>query len=277
MQYPAIDWSIAVQHQPQLLGLAADQTVQAGKTFGGGSARNYMAYQRGTVGSYQEWASNVGDSSFTFDKLLPYFKKSANFTPPNYAKRGPGTEVLYNASDFSASGGPLHVSYSNFVPPAAPFFKEAFKASNFTQIAGMNGGQLIGWAEDSLSIDPRSETRSSSETSFLQQALDTTSLTVYSNTLAEQILFNETTASGVVVKAFGQRFTLSAKQEIIVSTGVFRTPQLLMVSGIGPKSTLESLGIPVVSDLAGVGQGLWDQPLFGQLSSVLNCGSDADA
>lgn len=261
-QYPAIDWSIAIQHQPQLLGLAADATVQAGKTFGGGSARNYMTYQRGTAGSYQAWADNVGDSSFTFDNLLPYFKKSANFTPPNYAKRGPGTETLYNSSDFSTSGGPLHVSYTNYIPPITRAFQDAFEASNISQIAGLNGGKLIGWAEATLSIDPKSGTRSSSETSFLQQALSTTPLTVYSQTLAERILFDGTTAKAVAVKAFGQQFTLSARQEIIISAGVFRSPQLLMVSGVGPKRTLDELDIPVVADLAGVGQGMWDQPLF---------------
>jgi choline dehydrogenase len=137
------------------------------------------------------------------------------------------------------------------------------EASNITQIPGLSGGKLIGWAEVSNSIDPKSQTRSSSETSYLKLAFDTTPLTVYQQTLAERILFNGTRARAVDVKAFGQHFTLSARQEIIVSAGVFRTPQLLIVSGVGPKSALDGLRIPVISHLAGVGQGLWDQPLVG--------------
>ena len=135
---------------------------------------------------------------------------------------------------------------------------------------GLNGGSLMGAAYATLTIDPRNAYRSSSEASFLQAALQNgTAPTVYKNSQAQRILFNGTTASGVMVTTAGPygipaiNYTLSARQEVIVSAGVFQSPQLLMVSGVGPKNLLSQFNIPVISDLPGVGQNMWDHILFG--------------
>ena len=135
---------------------------------------------------------------------------------------------------------------------------------------GLNGGSLIGAAYATLTIDPRNAYRSSSEASFLQAALQNgTAPTVYKNSQAQRILFNGTTASGVMVTTAGPygipaiNYTLSARKEVIVSAGVFQSPQLLMVSGVGPKNLLSQFDIPVISDLPGVGQNMWDHILFG--------------
>ena len=122
---------------------------------------------------------------------------------------------------------------------------------------------MLGSAYTTFTIDPTNAQRSSSESSFLQAALKTSTLQVYKQTLAQQILFNvDKTATGVSVSTSGINYTLSAKKEVIVSAGTFQSPQLLMVSGIGPSAILQSLDIPVVKDLPGVGQNLWDQPWF---------------
>ena len=131
-------------------------------------------------------------------------------------------------------------------------------------IDGFNGGKILGSAYATFTIDPINAERSSSESSFLQAALKNTTLQVYKQTLAQQILFSsDKTAVGVIVSTGGLNYTLSAKEEVIVSAGVFQSPQLLMVSGIGPIAVLQSLNISVVKDLPGVGQNLWDQPWFG--------------
>lgn len=131
-------------------------------------------------------------------------------------------------------------------------------------INGFNGGKMLGSAYTTFTIDPTNAERSSSESSFLQAALKNTTLQVYKQTLAQQILFNfNKTAIGVSVSTSGVNYTLSAKKEVIVSAGAFQSPQLLMVSGIGPSAILQSLNIPVVKNLPGVGQNLWDQPWFG--------------
>lgn len=131
-------------------------------------------------------------------------------------------------------------------------------------INGFNSGEVLGSAYATFTIDPINAERSSSESSFLQAALKNTTLQVYKQTLAQQILFNSNrTAIGVSVSTGGLNYTLSAKKEVIVSAGAFQSPQLLMVSGIGPTTILQGLNIPIVKDLPGVGQNLWDQPWFG--------------
>lgn len=138
------------------------------------------------------------------------------------------------------------------------------------QNLGLNAGVLNGSAFSTLTIDPRNGYRSSSESSFLQAALQNgTAPIVYKNTLAQKILFNGTTATGVqlvTASSYGTKpinFTLTAKKEVIVSAGVFQSPQLLMVSGVGPKAALQQHDIKVVSNLPGVGQNMWDHVLFG--------------
>lgn len=131
--------------------------------------------------------------------------------------------------------------------------------------AGFNMGRLIGSGLMTFTIDPSNAHRSSSESSFLQQAMENTTLKVYTQTLAEKITFTgENVASGVVVSTNGGRqYILSARKEVIVSAGTFQSPQLLMVSGIGPRITLKEFDIPVVKDSPGVGQNLQDQPWWG--------------
>lgn len=92
------------------------------------SARNYMIYQRGDRGSYQCWADQVGDSLYTFDSLLPYLKKSVNFTPPNTRLRAANASAKFVASAFDANGGPLDLSYANYAGPFSSYME-----------GGMNG------------------------------------------------------------------------------------------------------------------------------------------
>ena len=175
---------------------------------------------RSTIGSYQMWADMVDDQSYTFDKLLPYFKKSCTFTPPNYSKRAAGSNVSYDPSVFSPSGGPLHVSYANYYSPTAPHSKTAYEKLGFNMTAGPNSGKLLGFSEYTYSLDPRTSTRSSSQTSFLQKAIASTGLTIYPSTLAKRIIFNQNKkATGVIVNTLGSNYLLSASKEVIVSAG----------------------------------------------------------
>ena len=151
-----------------------------------------------------------------------------------------------------------------------------------SEIPGLNSGQFIGWSEFTLTRDPQAATRSSSETSFLQEALRTSSLQVYKQTLAKNVIFDANkTATGVNVQTVNELYTLSARKEVILAAGAvriltlppclslleatdlgqLRSPQMLMVSGIGPEATLNSLNIPVVSNLQGVGQNMFGRIL----------------
>ena len=167
------------------------------------------------------------------------------------------------------------MTFGKIIDSFSTYAEVALTAVGQKTINGFNSGKLIGSAYASFTIDPVKARRSSSESSFLQQALNNTTLMVYKQTLAQKILFDSNNvAKGVRVSTQGSyggselTYTLSAKKEVIVSAGAFQSPQLLMVSGIGPKNTLQSLGIPVLKNLPGVGQNLWDQAYFGSAFRV---------
>ena len=107
-------------------------------------------------------------------------------------------------------------------------------------------------------INATTQTRDSSETSFLRSQLDNYNLVVYQSTLGKRILFDDSkTATGVVVDSEGLSYVLTATKEVILSAGTFQSPQLLMVSGVGPRSSLEKQDIPIVAERPGVGQNMW--------------------
>ncbi|KAI9045614.1 GMC family oxidoreductase [Aspergillus affinis] len=267
---PLVDWGInTVPHR----GTANRVLHYArGKTLGGSSARNLMIYHRPTIGSMQKWADEVDDQSFVWDKMLPYYKKSPHYTPPSPGLFSNVTNASVQAQDaFDPAGGPLQVSYSNFVSSFAGWTRRALISVGLPQIEGLNSGKLLGSGFGTSTINPKNAHRSSSESSFLQTALNSGSnLVVYKNTLGQKIIFNEDrVATGIQVSTAGTfgtqplTFTLSARKEVIVSTGAIQSPQLLMVSGVGPCDEISEFEIPCVSDLPGVGKNLQDHVLFG--------------
>ncbi|KAL1975960.1 hypothetical protein VTN31DRAFT_4352 [Thermomyces dupontii] len=269
---PLIDWGITTV--PQINVLDRMFHYARGKTLGGSSARNYMLYQRPTVGSLQQWASQVCDRTYTWDDFLPFFKRSVNYThlDPSLYTNSSNTQ---DASAFSPSGGPIHVSFGNYVDPFGTWAQKAFIAAGMTQIDGLNSGYLLGSAYATLTINPANAHRSSSESGFLQHAIENgLPLTVYKNSLALRILFQSKKATGVLVESSGTfgtpsvKFVLSAKKEVIVSAGTFQSPQLLMVSGIGPCDHLAEFGIECLENLLGVGQNMEDHVLFGTTHRV---------
>lgn len=174
---------------------------------------NTDAVGSGTKGAYQKWANTVGDQSFTFENFLTYFKKSPQFTP---------IKENNESAAFSPFGGPLRVSYSNYIQPFTPFIRSALLKLGLKSIEGFNGGNLLGFALYSFTIDPAMETRSSSETSFLRAAVaEREHLVVYNHTNAERILFDRgRRATGVFVNTAGKEYTLTAGKEVIVAAGV---------------------------------------------------------
>ena len=220
-------------------------------------------YQRGPKRTYDLWAQETGDDSWSWDNFLPFLKQPVDFTPPgDYAAN---LTPKYDASDYSSTGGPLQVSYPQFLAPSGSFVGAGLTSLGLKELPGMVDGNLLGWTSCACTIDPMTQTRSSSETSMLREAIETNfNLQVYTHALAKKILFNDKKrAVGVKVQVSGVgsgdvAFTLRANKEVIVSAGAFRTPQLLMASGIGPKQTLEKYDIDVLSDRGGVGQNMQD-------------------
>ncbi|KAJ5155258.1 hypothetical protein N7492_008061 [Penicillium capsulatum] len=257
----AVDWGFVTEGQPGANGRAIHYA--RGKCLGGSSALNFMIYQRPTRDSLQQWADAVNDSSYTFDKVLPLYKRSAHFTPPNTKDRAENASAQYSMDGFDVNGGPLRVSYANYAQPFSSWMDLGMKAIGIKEAKDFNMGSLMGGQYCSSTIDPSNEVRSSSEQSFLSK-IKPSSLTTYTNTLAKKVVFDKNKkATGVEVKgAFGNTVTLKASKEVMVSAGAFQSPQLLMVSGVGPSHALKEQGIEVVADRPGVGQNLWDHPFF---------------
>ena len=171
-------------------------------------------------------------------------KKGVRFDLPNEDARAANAIPRYNTSAYSSSGGPLHVSYPNSANPAASWRSLGLNPIGLREIPGMEDGNLLGWTWIAQTIDPATQVRSTSELSFLREALQLNdNLIVYQRTLAKKILFRSNKgASGVMVKASGIEsekvsYTISAIREVIISSGSFRLLQMLMVSGTGPAAT----------------------------------------
>lgn len=251
---PLIDWGLYTE--PQVSGEILRYTQ--GRNLGGSSGRNQMLYHRATKGSYDMFANVTGDQAYTYSNMERFFQRSINFSD-NADKRMEGYNPNYDAAAFSREGGPLHVTYPTEISPFAQYGPAAFSAVGMKSQDGSSSGVLDGYAWWQYTIDPATGLRSSSESSFLTKAFERPSLTTYVNAQARNIIFENMKATGVNVTIGGlYPFTLAARKEVIVSAGVWHSPQLLMVSGIGPANTLQKFNIPVVSDLAGVGQNMWD-------------------
>ncbi|MCJ1392119.1 hypothetical protein MMC18_004986 [Xylographa bjoerkii] len=259
---PAVDWGDVTT--PQLGVNNASVHYAQGKCLGGGSARNFMAYQRGTKSSYDRWADLVNDTSYNWESMLPYFQKSLNFSPPDQSKRAQNATPEYDLNSLGKGGGPLSVTFSNYAQAIASWVQGGLAEIGVLPTNGFTSGELNGSSYVLQAIQASKQTRESSETGFLRPALKRGNLIVFPLSLAKRIVFDGTkAATGVVVNTEGKEYILSAKKEIILSAGAFRSPQLLMVSGIGPALTLQNNGIDVVADRAGVGQNMWDHIYFG--------------
>ncbi|KAK9792214.1 putative Glucose-methanol-choline oxidoreductase N-terminal domain-containing protein [Seiridium cardinale] len=255
-----VDWNFVTTPQAG----ANDRQIHyaRGKCLGGSSARNFMIYQRGTKQSYQKWADAVGDSSYNWDNWLPYFKKSIDFHPPS-TSRAANASAEYAASAFDASGGPLQVGYANWAQPFSSWMEPSLNEIGVPTVTDFNSGTLLGAQYCSDTLNTNME-RQSSQTSFLDNAKDRPNLEVIQFALAQKILFDSTNkATGVTYQTSLLSFNISARKEVILSAGAFQSPQLLMVSGVGPAATLGPYGIPVVADRPGVGQGMQDHVFFG--------------
>ncbi|KAI0122231.1 putative GMC oxidoreductase [Daldinia grandis] len=263
---PLIDWGYMTAPQT---GANNDSIHYArGKGLGGCSSRNYMVYQRGTKSSYSMWADQVGDDSYQWDNFIPYFQKSVNFTAPNMELRSSNSTPEYDINAFSTGDGPLSVTFANYAQAFGTWAQRGLEQIGLSVIPGFQSGSLLGQSYSMFTINPQTGVRDSSETSFLQKALDYPEYTVYQSAMAKKIVFDGTKATGVLVDTQGFEYTISARKEVILSAGVFGSPQLLQASGVGPEDLLKELGIPVVANRPGVGENMQDHLYFGVTHAV---------
>lgn len=185
---------------------------------------------------------------------MPYYKKSTSFIAPEEGVFPDGYTPVLNESAYDSPGGPLQISYGRYTEPVLTSFLDGLNDIGIPTTGDFNAGSLLGSHFSQSNIDGLAQ-RSSSQTAFLDCALATGRLTIHGTTNANRILFSDDkVATGVEVTTGGATYTISARKEVILSAGALLSPQLLMVSGIGPETLLTTFGIPVVSALEGVGQ-----------------------
>lgn len=239
-----MNWAYETVPQAGLNGRRGYQP--RGKVMGGSSSINAMCYIRGHASDYDEWQAN-GCKGWGWDDVLPYFKKSE------------GNLDIAN-SNLHSTNGPLKVS--NLRSPSAfnHYFFNAAKELGYASNADFNGDvqEGVGYYQ----VTQENGVRCNAARAYLNDAEQRPNLHIIKTALVERITFEQINgkprATGVVYQLDGAPNSLSAQREVILSAGAFGSPQLLMLSGIGPASHLQALNIPVIADREQVGGNLQD-------------------
>ena len=238
------DWDFDSESEPELAGRRV--YLPRGRMLGGSSSMNAMVYMRGNAADYDGWAAG-GAQGWSYQDVLPYFIRSED------NERG--------ADSYHGVGGPLHVSDSRANSPVVDAFLEAAVQAGHAYNADFNGAVQTGVGRNQLT--QYHGMRWSAADAFLRPALDRKNLTVITGALAHRVVFNGERAVGVQISSGGpgkETQLIHADREVIVSAGSYGTPQLLLLSGVGPAADLSPFGIPVVQDLP-VGSDLQDHML----------------
>lgn len=242
-----LNWGFETEPQPALNGRTGYHP--RGKGLGGSSAVNAMIYIRGNPRDYNGWKA-LGCDGWGWEDVLPYFLRSE--------RNARGSNALHS------SEGPLHVTELQSPYAINEEFIQSCEALQIPRNNDFNGPSQggAGLYQVTHFHDHRSGTRCSAAAAYLHPVMSRENLHVVTHAMAEQITFDEGRATGVILRRRGERLTLRARGEVILSAGAFQSPQLLMTSGVGPAKALSEHGIPVIADRAEVGQNLQDHPDF---------------
>src|SRR5579884_1290370 len=235
---PRVNWMFESEPEAQLNGRTLYQP--RGKVLGGTSSINGMVYMRGTQADYDGWRQR-GCEGWDWDSVLPFFKKAED------QERG--------ADEFHGVGGPLRVSNPVRSPLGDAMVRAAIEAG-IPENPDFNGARQEGVGYYQTTTNNRR--RWSAARAYLGPARGRRNLTIVTEAHATRILFDGARAVGVEYRTPQGRKTAHARGEIIVSGGVYGSPQLLQLSGLGPAELLRRLGIRVVRDMPGVGANLHD-------------------
>ena len=215
--------------------------IPRGKVLGGSSSINGMLYIRGHPRDYDIWAQ-LGNRGWSFDDVLPYFKRSEN------QERG--------ADEYHGVGGPLNVSDPVETHPICDAILEAAKACGYPHNPDVNGASQDGFTYCQLTV--KGGRRASTAQAFLAPARSRRNLTVLTHAVTTRVLLEGKRAVGVEYSQHGDRKSVRAAREVILCGGAINSPQILELSGIGDGERLRALGIETAHHLPGVGENLQD-------------------
>ncbi|KAK1458654.1 GMC oxidoreductase [Colletotrichum cuscutae] len=281
---PHSDWSF---HRPPLawtpVCTPARSDGRTGNVFiakqvGGGASVNAMMNIRGSAEDYDRWASlfgseaQQGTADWSWDGILPYFKKGLHFTEPPPELTDNFDSVKFDASYWGDSSE-IYAGWPRFYYPGVKPLVEAFKEIDGVEFPADSGAGKPGVFWFSTLMDPRTVTRSYAGTGhYLNVNATRPNYHLLLNTQARKlILDDQLSVTGVEFPSGNKSFvTVTAKKEVLLAAGAIHTPQLLQLSGIGPKSLLEAGGIDVLVDLPGVGQNFQDHSSLSTMNITLS-------
>jgi choline dehydrogenase len=212
-----------------------------GRTLGGSSSINAMCYVRGHASDYDQWAK-LGNPGWSYREVLPYFRKAENYEP--------------GANDFHGAGGPLNVAAQRDPNPLSHAFVEACAQAGFAPTDDFNGAQQEG--AGLYRVMQKDGQRCSNARAYLREAEGRKNLTVRTGVHVTRVLLDGKRAVGVRLFESGRYVDVLAQREVILCAGAIGSPQLLLLSGIGPKEEIVKHGLAVVHELPGVGRNLQD-------------------
>jgi choline dehydrogenase len=247
--HPKLNWGYSTEPSPQLNGRRI--YWPRGKTLGGSSSINGMIYIRGQAQDYDAW-EKAGNPGWGWRDVLATFKRLERHEE--------------GASDWAGGEGELDITRPRFRHPSGDAFLSACEAAGYPLTQDFNGADQEG--ADYYRFTIRNGMRASSASAFLNPARGRANLHVLTGAHAEQLVIEGSRATGVVVNRGQQSIVYRARREIVLAAGALNSPQLLMLSGIGPAARLGELGIPVVRDISGVGQNLHDHLLVQHIAQV---------
>jgi choline dehydrogenase-like flavoprotein len=236
------DWDFATEPEQALRERRI--YLPRGRTLGGSSAINAMIYVRGNRADFDGWVSE-GAAGWSYREMLPYFIRSEG------NERGD--------PKYHGRSGPLSVQDSRSMHPLVDHLIEAATQSGYRPNDDFNGPEQLGVGR--FQLTQRNGVRCSAATAYLHPARARANLQVFTDALVLRLLLQGRRATGVSIHRHGQEETLFAERETILAAGAYCSPQILMLSGVGPADELAQFGIPVVVDLP-VGTNLQDHPML---------------
>ena len=212
-----------------------------GKALGGSSSINAMIYIRGSKHDYNEWNA-LGNEGWSYDEVLPYFKKAEN------------QEIIND--EYHGQGGPLNVTNRTYTNPLSDVFVKAAQELGYKFNSDFNGAKQKGFG--SYQVTNKDGERCSAARGYLHPVSNRKNLTIEINAQVERIVIKDNCATGVIYHQKGKVCEVVVNKEIILSAGTYNSPQILMLSGIGDGGELQRHKIPVKEHLPGVGKNLQD-------------------
>ncbi|WP_118183774.1 GMC family oxidoreductase [Paraburkholderia phosphatilytica] len=237
---PRTDWLYKTREEPGLNGRAL--SYPRGRVLGGSSSINGMIYMRGQREDYDEWARVTGDSSWSWDAVLPVFRRSEDHHG--------------GANAWHGAGGAWRVEKQRLKWKVLETFAQAAQETGIPATDDFNRGDNTGVGY--FDVNQKRGIRWNASKAFLRPALRRSNLTVITGAHTQRVVFEGKRCVGVEYRGDGVEYLAKARLEVLLSSGAVNSPQLLELSGIGDGARLQQLGIGVIAERRGVGENLQD-------------------